>query len=96
MPAHPTRRPLRPGGRAGRRRPSRPVPWKLLDDAAIWTQRRHALPVPPRGPVTFRAAACTLCPAGCALRVRCVGARPVAVRGRGRGTRSAAGRARSA
>ena len=24
-----------------------PVPWKLLDDTAIWTQRRHALPVPP-------------------------------------------------
>ena len=36
-----------------------PVPWKLLDDTAIWTQRRHALPVPPRGPVTFRASACT-------------------------------------
>ncbi|HEX9190441.1 MAG TPA: hypothetical protein VGB87_25415, partial [Vicinamibacteria bacterium] len=58
-----------------------PIPWKLLDDTAIWTQRRHALPVPPRGPVTFRPAACTLCPAGCALRVRCVGARPVAVFG---------------
>ena len=58
-----------------------PVPWKLVDDTAIWTQRRHALPVPPRGPVTFRSAACTLCPAGCALRVRCVGQRPVAVKG---------------
>ena len=60
-----------------------PVPWKLLDDTAIWTQRRHAIPVPPRGPVTFRSAACTLCPAGCALRVRCVGPRPVAVAGEG-------------
>ncbi len=58
-----------------------PVPWKLLDDTAIWTQRRHALPVPPRGEVTLRPAACPLCPAGCALRVRCVGARPVAVTG---------------
>jgi hypothetical protein len=58
-----------------------PVPWKLLDDTAIWTQRRHALPVPPRGEVAFRPAACTLCPAGCALRVRSVGARPVAVTG---------------
>ena len=58
-----------------------PVPWKLLDDTAIWTQRRHALHVPPRGAVTFRPAACTLCPAGCALRVRCVGARPVAAMG---------------
>jgi len=61
-----------------------PVPWKLLDDTAIWTQRRHALPVPPRGPVTLRPAACTLCPAGCALRVRCVGVRPVAVVGEAR------------
>ena len=58
-----------------------PVPWKLLDDTAIWTQRRHALPVPPRGEVTFRPAACTLCPAGCAVRVRSVGARPVSVTG---------------
>ena len=61
-----------------------PVPWKLLDDTSIWTQRRHALPVPPRGPVTFRASACTLCPGGCALQVRFVGARPVAVRGEAR------------
>jgi len=61
-----------------------PVPWKLLDDTAIWTQRRHALPVPPRGLVTFRPVACPLCPAGCALRVRCVGAQPVAVVGEAR------------
>src|SRR5512135_89539 len=61
-----------------------PVPWKLLDDTAVWTQHRRALPVPPRGPVTFRPAACTLCPAGCAVRVRCVGPRPVSVVGEGR------------
>ena len=58
-----------------------PVPWKLLDDTAIWTQRRHALPVPPRGETTVRPAACTLCPAGCAVRVRSVGGRPVSVTG---------------
>lgn len=56
-----------------------PVPWKLLDDVSIWTQRRAALPLPPRGPVAHRAAACTLCPGACALRVRTVGARPVSV-----------------
>jgi len=56
-----------------------PVPWKLLDDVSIWTQRRAALPVPPRGPVSYHAAACTLCPGGCALRVRSVGARPVSI-----------------
>ena len=58
-----------------------PLPWKLLDDTAIWTQRRHALPVPPRGAIAFHPAACTLCAAGCPVRVRCVGARPVAVTG---------------
>ena len=56
-----------------------PLPWKLLDDVSIWTQHRPALPLPPRGAVTFRPAGCTLCPGGCALRVRCVGPRPVAV-----------------
>jgi anaerobic selenocysteine-containing dehydrogenase len=56
-----------------------PVPWKLLDDVSIRTQHRAALPVTPRGPVAYRAAACTLCPGGCALRVRTVGGRPVSV-----------------
>jgi anaerobic selenocysteine-containing dehydrogenase len=55
-----------------------PLPWKLLDDVSIWTQRRHALPLPPRGSVSFRATHCTLCPGGCALRVRCVAERPLA------------------
>ena len=54
-----------------------PAPWKLLDDVSIWTQHRPALPIPPKGEVSFRPTACTLCPAGCALRVRCVGRRPV-------------------
>ncbi len=56
-----------------------PVPWKLLDDLAIFTQHRRALPIPPRGEVSFRPAVCPLCPAGCALRVRCYGPRPVSV-----------------
>jgi anaerobic selenocysteine-containing dehydrogenase len=58
-----------------------PVPWKLLDDVSIHTQRRWVLPAPARGPVTFHPTACTLCPAGCRLRVRCVGAQPVSVVG---------------
>jgi anaerobic selenocysteine-containing dehydrogenase len=58
-----------------------PLPWKLLDDAAIWTQRRHALPLPARGALRVEPYACTLCPGGCALRVRLVGTRPVAVSG---------------
>jgi menaquinone reductase, molybdopterin-binding-like subunit len=50
-----------------------PVPWKLLGDSAIWTQRSRFAPETLRGEVSTRFAACTLCPAGCALRARCVG-----------------------
>jgi hypothetical protein len=58
-----------------------PVPWKLLDDVAIWTQHRRALPIPAAGEVAFRPSACTLCPGGCALRVRCIAGRPVSAVG---------------
>jgi menaquinone reductase, molybdopterin-binding-like subunit len=58
-----------------------PVPWKLLDDVAIRTQHRRALPIPARGELVVRPAVCPLCPAGCALRVRCYGARPVSTVG---------------
>ncbi len=58
-----------------------PVPWKLTDDIAIWTQRRHKLPVPPDGPRSFYHTACTLCPAGCAVRVSLVGKRAIATCG---------------
>ena len=56
-----------------------PVPWKLLDDVSIWSQHRQALPIPPKGEVSFKPAACTLCPGGCALRARCVGRRTVSL-----------------
>lgn len=56
-----------------------PVPWKALDDVAIWTQNWSWIPKPPRGPVTMRATACALCPAGCALQARCVGGLPVSM-----------------
>ena len=58
-----------------------PVPWKLLDDVALWSQHRRALPIPPVGEISYRNSACTLCPGGCALRVRCVAGRPVATAG---------------
>lgn len=47
-----------------------PVPWKLLDDSAIWTQNWNWIPAPPRGPVSVKPAACTLCEAGCAVQAR--------------------------
>jgi anaerobic selenocysteine-containing dehydrogenase len=61
-----------------------PLPWALLDDVSIWTQHRRALPIPPDGETTFGTAACTLCPASCALRVRSVAGRPVFAAGESR------------
>lgn len=58
-----------------------PVPWKVIDDIAIWSQNWSWIPVPPRGETTTRLTACTLCPAGCAVRARCVGTRPVSLAG---------------
>ena len=58
-----------------------PLPWTLLDDLAIWTQNRDAIPRLPRGPVTTRFTICSLCPAACGVRLRCVGGRPFAVLG---------------
>ena len=56
-----------------------PVPWKVTDDLAIWTQNWSWIPSPPKGRVTSAATVCSLCPAGCPVRVRCVGGSPVSV-----------------
>ena len=58
-----------------------PLPWTVLDDVAIWTQHRRALPIPRDGETSVRPVACTSCPAGCSLRVRSVAGRPVFVSG---------------
>lgn len=58
-----------------------PLPWKLLDDSAIWTQNWSLIPKLARGPLTVRYSACTLCGAGCALQARCVGGVPVTLAG---------------
>ncbi|MGZ5443941.1 MAG: molybdopterin dinucleotide binding domain-containing protein [Thermoanaerobaculia bacterium] len=57
-----------------------PVPWKAIDDLAIWTQNWHWIPVPPKGPVTTRPTVCSLCPAGCPVEARCIGGLPVSLR----------------
>lgn len=54
-----------------------PLPWKLLDDASIWTQNWSLIPRVPRGAVSWQHTTCTLCPAGCGLRVRCIGKQAV-------------------
>jgi hypothetical protein len=58
-----------------------PIPWKLLLDSSVWTQNWPWIPRPANGPVTVRYTACALCPAGCGVRARCVGGRPVSLAG---------------
>ena len=53
--------------------PLTPMPWKLLDDSAKWSQNWSWIPRPPSGPRSVRKTVCTLCPAGCGMEVRCAG-----------------------
>ena len=58
-----------------------PVPWKLLGDVSIWTQNWPWIPQPPHGPVETKQTPCTLCPAGCGMRVRMAEGWPVGISG---------------
>ena len=58
-----------------------PVPWKLMDDTAIWTQNWPWTPVPEDGEVTYKQSVCTLCPGGCGINVRLVDGRPIKIEG---------------
>jgi anaerobic selenocysteine-containing dehydrogenase len=58
-----------------------PVPWKLLDDLAIWTQNWSWVPKPLHGEIRTKFTTCSLCPAGCGVRARCVGDQPVSLAG---------------
>lgn len=53
-----------------------PLPWKLLDDSAIWTQNWSLIPPLPRGPITTTFSHCTLCSAGCAVKAQCIAGVP--------------------
>lgn len=59
-----------------------PLPWKLTDDIAIWTQNWPWVPVPPVGEFTEAASVCTLCPGGCGITLRRVDERGVKIEGR--------------
>ena len=59
-----------------------PLPWKLMDDSAIWTQNWSWTPVPERGEITYTNTTCTLCPGGCGITVRKSGERVVKIEGR--------------
>lgn len=58
-----------------------PLPWKLMDDSAIWTQNWPWTPVPPGGEVSIEKTACTLCPGGCGITVRKVKDRAIKIEG---------------
>jgi len=59
-----------------------PLPWKLTDDIAIWTQNWPWVPVPSEGPFSHENSVCTLCPGGCGIQVRKAGDRGVKIEGR--------------
>jgi len=59
-----------------------PLPWKLTDDAAIWTQNWPWVPVPSTGAVSEENTVCNLCPGGCGISVRKVEERAVKIEGR--------------
>ncbi len=58
-----------------------PIPWKLIDDLSIWTQNWSWIPVPLNGKINSKFSICTICPAGCAIRARCVAGQPVSLWG---------------
>ena len=46
-----------------------PLPWKLADDTAIWSQNWFWRPSPERGEAATVNTVCQLCPGGCGIRV---------------------------
>ncbi len=59
-----------------------PIPWKLADDSAIWSQNWSWRPSPERGEVTHAASTCVLCNGGCGIRAKLVdGKRAIAIEG---------------
>ncbi len=59
-----------------------PLPWKLMDDTAIFTQNLPWVPVPAEGQFSHIKSVCQLCPGSCGIEVRKVGGRAVKIEGR--------------
>jgi anaerobic selenocysteine-containing dehydrogenase len=49
-----------------------PLPWKMADDSAIWSQNWSWRPSPERGHITKVATTCVLCDGGCGIQARLV------------------------
>ncbi len=58
-----------------------PLPWKLTDDSAIWTQAWPWTPVPADGEASYVNSICGLCPGGCGITVRKIDNRVVKIEG---------------
>jgi hypothetical protein len=58
-----------------------PVPWRLVTDLALWSENWPGIPRPVRGEIRAKFTNCALCPAGCAVRARCVGEQPISLAG---------------
>ncbi|MGO9228839.1 MAG: hypothetical protein ACLQKA_06455 [Bryobacteraceae bacterium] len=58
-----------------------PAPWRLITDTALRSENWPGIPRPERGEIRARFTHCTLCPAGCAVRARCVNGQPVSLTG---------------
>ena len=68
-----------------------PIPWKILDESAKWTQspsfpygRQREIQIHSNERISFSHTTCTLCPMACGVRVRCASER-------GRGSLEAVG-----
>lgn len=58
-----------------------PAPWRLITDTALWSENWPGIPRPARGEFRARFTNCTLCPAGCAVKARCVTDQPISLAG---------------
>ncbi len=59
-----------------------PLPWRLTDEAAVWSQNWSWRPSPERGPITKKPTICALCDGGCGIQVHLVnGNRAILVEG---------------
>jgi anaerobic selenocysteine-containing dehydrogenase len=58
-----------------------PLPWKLTDDIAIWTQLWPWTPIPEKGERSYINSTCTLCPGGCGITVTKVEDRVIKIEG---------------
>src|SRR5215469_9200220 len=58
-----------------------PAPWRVVTDTALWSENWPGIPRPVRGELRTRFTHCTLCPAGCPVKARCVGDQPVSLIG---------------